>query len=49
MNARFHARLNELGIAHDYHEITGGHDWPTVLRALPHVLGTMAAVLTAPD
>ncbi|MCS6244973.1 MAG: hypothetical protein H2172_14120 [Opitutus sp.] len=38
MNRNFHARLTELGIAHDYREIPGGHVWSTVSDALPALL-----------
>ena len=42
MNRNFHARLTELGIAHDYRQLPGKHDWASVQTALPQML-TFAA------
>lgn len=46
MNVNFHRRLLALGLPHDYTELEGTHDWPTVVRAFPLVLGFMANRLT---
>ena len=37
-NRRFHARLDELGIDHEYEEVEGGHEWRYVDRQLPTTL-----------
>ncbi len=39
MNRNFHARLTQAGIAHDYREINGGHDFLAVRATLPILLG----------
>jgi S-formylglutathione hydrolase FrmB len=38
MNRCFHERLLTLGIAHDYAEIDGGHEWSSVATAFPLML-----------
>lgn len=35
MNRNVHRALLEYGIAHEYNEFPGGHDWDYVDRALP--------------
>ena len=35
MNLNFHARLEKLGIKHDYREISGGHTFQSVQESLP--------------
>jgi S-formylglutathione hydrolase FrmB len=37
-NRQFHARLDELGIPHEYAEVGGGHEWRFVNRQLPATL-----------
>ena len=48
MNVNFHHRLRELGIPHDYTELDGAHDWPTVVSAFPLVLDFVATRLAKP-
>ena len=43
-NRTFHAHLDRLGIAHDYAEFPGGHDWPYWDR---HVQGAIAYFVAA--
>ena len=38
VNRRFHDLLEELGIAHQYEEVEGGHQWVYVNRQLPTTL-----------
>ena len=38
MNRNFHTRLDAVGITHDFREVAGGHDFPTVLATLPGML-----------
>ncbi len=38
VNRRFHDLLEELGIAHQYEEVEGGHQWVYVDRQLPTTL-----------
>ncbi len=38
MNRNFHARLLSAGIGHDFREVDGGHDFPTVQAMLPLML-----------
>lgn len=38
MNRNFHARLDAVGIAHEYREVAGAHDFPTVQATLPILL-----------
>ncbi|HYW80408.1 MAG TPA: hypothetical protein VE890_12565, partial [Thermoguttaceae bacterium] len=38
INRCFHDRLEELGIAHQYEEVEGGHQWVYVNRQLPKTL-----------
>jgi S-formylglutathione hydrolase FrmB len=45
MNVAFHQRLNTLNLPHDYTELDGAHDWPTVARAFPLMLDFMATRL----
>ena len=47
MNRKLHGRLNRLGIDHAYHEYSGGHDWPSWRKRLPHVLRFMARQMSA--
>ena len=35
MSARFHSRLLEAGVRHDYLELPGGHEWGVVAKAIP--------------
>ena len=37
-NRQFHAHLDQLGIAHEYEEVDGGHQWSYVNRQLPRTL-----------
>ena len=45
VNRQFHAHLEALGMAHDYAEVDGGHEWRTVNRELPGMLAFLAAHL----
>jgi len=38
INRRFHGRLEELDVAHQYEEVEGGHQWVYVNRQLPTTL-----------
>ena len=38
MNRNFHAHLAAAGIAHDFRQVAGGHDFPTVQATLPALL-----------
>lgn len=42
-NRALHRRLDAAGVAHDYTEDPGGHEWPYWERHLPDVLGWFAA------
>ena len=44
-NRQFHAHLDGLGIAHEYEEVEGGHEWRYVNRRLPTTLSFLAAAL----
>jgi len=44
-NRKFHAHLEEVGIAHEYEEVEGGHQWVYVDRQLPKTLEFIAANL----
>ncbi len=46
-NRRFHALLEELGIAHQYEEVEGGHQWSYVNRQLPTTLAFLTQRLAA--
>ena len=48
-NRRFHARLDELGIDHEYEEVEGGHEWRTVDRQLPTTLRFVTEHLAAAE
>lgn len=41
-NRRFHAHLDGLGIAHEYEEVRGGHEWSYVNRRIPTTLSFLA-------
>ena len=45
MNRNFHARLAALGIPHEFREVEGGHDFPTVQATLPLLLDYLGAQL----
>ena len=44
-NRQFHAHLERLGIAHEYEEVQGGHEWSYVNRQLPTTLSFLAGHL----
>ena len=44
-NRRFHAHLDALGMAHEYEEVDGGHEWGYVNRRLPTTLSFLAGRL----
>lgn len=44
-NRRFHARLEEVGIDHEYEEVSGSHGWEYVNRRLPAALAFLAGML----
>lgn len=46
INRAFHAHLTGLGIAHEYEEVEGGHQWCTVNRQLPAALAYLAGRLS---
>jgi len=48
-NRELHAALNAAGIAHDYAERPGGHEWSYWRRELEESLRFFGAVLTNPD
>ncbi len=48
-NRRFHARLEEVEIAHEYEEVPGSHGWEYVDRRLPVALAFLAGTLGAGD
>ena len=47
VNRQFHAHLEALGMAHEYAEVDGGHQWSTVNRELPAMLAFLARHLAA--
>jgi len=48
MNENFAARLTELGIQYDYHEVKGGHTFDVVREGLPIVVKFMTKTLSHP-
>jgi S-formylglutathione hydrolase FrmB len=47
VSRNFHARLVELGVKHHYREISGQHDWATVLAAFPAMFDFANNLLTS--
>jgi S-formylglutathione hydrolase FrmB len=46
-NRAMHALLTELGIAHEYHETPGAHDWPFWRDASPGIIDFHWRALTS--
>jgi S-formylglutathione hydrolase FrmB len=49
MNRNFRDRLAAAGVPHEFHEVDGGHDFPTVRATLPQIWDFLDARFARPD